>query len=237
GQVSGEVPRQEHDDNRAGGKSVSGPEPSWCCGWHLVRGGNKCCEAEDTEPRNRPEGIIAVWDVEHVEKHANQHEEGRGGECEMREPAVLNVVRFQYDGETERGGAVDKSAGNAEQKPGREPSRHVGCQRELLSSIGQSQRRKQIKQRRRRRQISAHHAAGIEPGRGCSGSEEIHDVLLRLMRLAAPRRTDGTAVQGDAEGYVASYRAKKLQRLQRRTGATGPIPNPNGWAGKKQIAF
>src|SRR5262249_11865018 len=85
GHVIGEVPRQEHYDNRARGKSVSGPEPSWCYGWHLVRGGYKCCGAEDTRPRGSPEGIIDIWDVEHVEKHTNQHEEGWSGECEMRE--------------------------------------------------------------------------------------------------------------------------------------------------------
>src|SRR5262249_23240515 len=130
--VIDEVPRQEDRDNRGGGKSVSGPEPSWYRGWHLVRRCAKCCEAEDAKPRNRPEGIIAVWNVEDVEKHANQHEEGRGGECEMREPAVLNVVGFQYDSETEGGDAVDESSCNTEQDTSREFARHVGCERELL---------------------------------------------------------------------------------------------------------
>src|SRR5262249_425056 len=136
GHVIGEVPRQEDHNNRAGRKSVSGPEPSWCRGRHRVRGGDKCCEADDAEPRNRPEDIIAIWDVKHVEKHANHYEERWSGECEMRELTRADLTScLRNASKAEERYAVDKRLGKAHGKPRQKFSRCISRLHEVSSRL------------------------------------------------------------------------------------------------------
>ncbi len=98
---------------------------------------------------------MAVRDIDHVENHADQNEQGRSGECQMRDaPRVHVVAGFKYDQEAERGHAVNATDGEAQQDARRQFFSSVQGLRELPAALVQNHQRQRIKQCHYRRNQS-----------------------------------------------------------------------------------